>query len=97
MSTFNAGPANSGTAPVELTAGKIREMMANAQRAIAQRKVELGLTENGAANGLNFPPGVIPDTETVDKMRRAAQLQAQITARLNSGILSSHTVNSDSR
>ncbi|CAH8521781.1 unnamed protein product [Schistosoma haematobium] len=109
MSTFNAGPANTGAAPyvdiflykfkisVELTAGKIREMMANAQRAIAQRKFELGLTENGAANGLNFPPGVIPDTETVDKMRRAAQLQAQINARLNSGILSSHSVNSDSR
>ncbi|CAH8500494.1 unnamed protein product [Schistosoma mattheei] len=30
-------------------------------------------------------------------MRRAAQLQAQINARLNSGILSSHSVNSDSR
>ncbi|VDQ01285.1 unnamed protein product [Trichobilharzia regenti] len=108
MSSFNAGPAGSGVAPlvifmiiitllnsVELTASKIRELMANAQRTIAQRKVELGL--NGAANGLNFPSGVIPDTETIDKMRRAAQLQAQIAARLNTGILSSQTVNNESR
>ncbi|VDP41579.1 unnamed protein product [Echinostoma caproni] len=35
-----------------------------------------------------MPAGVIPDTETIDKMRRAAQLQAQIAARLNTGILS---------
>lgn len=85
---------------MELTAAKIRELMANAQRTIAERKVQLGLVnwilclwnipqgETNAANGINLPAGVIPDTETMDKMRRAAQLQAQITARLNSGILS---------
>lgn len=88
-SSFNAGPAaNRVGGPVELTAAKIRELMANAQRTIAERKVQLGLGETNAANGINLPAGVIPDTETMDKMRRAAQLQAQITARLNSGILS---------
>lgn len=66
MSTFNAGPANTGAAPyvdiflyifkisVELTAGKIREMMANAQRAIAQRKFELGLVGFVIFEGLNL-------------------------------------------
>lgn len=41
-------------------------------------------------NGLYFSPGQIPDNDTIDKLRRAAQLQAQITARLKSGILSNH-------
>ena len=65
MSTFNAGPANTGAAPyveiiyifqisVELTAGKIREMMANAQRAIAQRKFELGLVGFVIFGGVNL-------------------------------------------
>ncbi|KAF6776384.1 hypothetical protein AHF37_04302 [Paragonimus kellicotti] len=91
-STFNAGPAANriSSGPVELTATKIREMMANAQKTIAERKVQLGLGETHTANGLTVPPGAIPDAETFDKMRRAAQLQAQITARLNSGILSSY-------
>ncbi|KAF7261469.1 hypothetical protein EG68_01179 [Paragonimus skrjabini miyazakii] len=91
-STFNAGPAANriSSGPVELTATKIREMMANAQKTIAERKVQLGLGETHTANGLSFPPGAIPDAETFDKMRRAAQLQAQIAARLNSGILSSY-------
>ncbi|KAF8568148.1 hypothetical protein P879_01460 [Paragonimus westermani] len=91
-STFNAGPAANriSSGPVELTATKIREMMANAQKTIAERKVQLGLGETHTANGLNIPPGAIPDAETFDKMRRAAQLQAQIAARLNSGILSSY-------
>ncbi|CAL8071137.1 unnamed protein product [Calicophoron daubneyi] len=95
---FNAGPAaNRVSSPGELTAAKIREMMASAQRTIAERKYQLGLGESNAANGLNVPPGVIPDTETFDKMRRAAQLQAQIAARLSTGILSSYALESEAK
>ncbi|KER23365.1 hypothetical protein T265_08739 [Opisthorchis viverrini] len=86
-------PINRGA--VELTAAKIREMMASAQRTIAERKVQLGLGEGKSANGLNVPSGTIPDTETFDKLRRAAQLQAQIAARMNSGILSKYAVSAE--
>ncbi|TGZ69959.1 hypothetical protein CRM22_003447 [Opisthorchis felineus] len=94
---FNAGPAATRitSGAVELTAAKIREMMASAQRTIAERKVQLGLGEGKSANGLNVPSGTIPDTETFDKLRRAAQLQAQIAARMNSGILSKYAVSAE--
>lgn len=89
MSSFNAGPAgnrvevyvlsyclSSSSLSTELTAARIREMMANAQKTISERKAQLGLAE-----------GNMPDPETMNKMHRTAQLQAQIAEKLNSGLL----------
>ncbi|VDL90833.1 unnamed protein product [Schistocephalus solidus] len=86
MSGFNAGPAGFPSLSGELTSAKIRELMENAQRTIAKRKQDLGLA-NVPATPYLVPQGLIADPERAEKARRAAELQAKIAAKLDTGIL----------
>ncbi|VDK33462.1 unnamed protein product [Taenia asiatica] len=83
MSGFNSGPAGTSVLPSELSSAKIRELMENAQRTIAERKQSLGLEAIPAKPQL-IPQGLIADPETAERARRAAELQARIASRFDS-------------
>ncbi|CDS40393.1 U4:U6 small nuclear ribonucleoprotein Prp3 [Echinococcus multilocularis] len=83
MSGFNSGPAGTSVLPGELSSAKIRELMENAQRTIAERKQSLGL-EGIPAKPQLVPQGLIADPETAERARRAAELQARIASRFDS-------------
>nr|VZI39355.1 unnamed protein product [Spirometra erinaceieuropaei] len=70
----------------ELTSAKIRELMEKAQQTIAKRKQDLGLS-NVPATPYMVPQGLIADPERAEKARKAAELQAKIAAKLDTGIL----------
>ncbi|KAM7539693.1 hypothetical protein Aperf_G00000023470 [Anoplocephala perfoliata] len=69
MSGFNAGPAGNYATSGQLSSAKIRELMENAQRTIAERKQSLGLVS------------LIADPEVAERARRAAELQARIASK----------------
>ncbi|XP_020283218.1 U4/U6 small nuclear ribonucleoprotein Prp3 [Pseudomyrmex gracilis] len=89
----------------QLSADKIRQMMANAQREIEERKRALKAIkqEDAAAKplfkgretisavGSMYNQGLLSKTDS-DKARKLAALQAQIRNKLNSGILSNVSV-----
>ncbi|KAL5111832.1 U4/U6 small nuclear ribonucleoprotein Prp3 [Taenia crassiceps] len=83
MSGFNSGPAGTSMLPGELSSAKIRELMENAQRTIAERKQSLGL-EGIPAKPQLIPQGLIADPETAERARRAAELQARIASKFDS-------------
>ncbi|CAI9736354.1 U6 small nuclear ribonucleoprotein Prp3-like [Octopus vulgaris] len=87
------GPGN--PSPGQLTADKVKEMMANAQRMIQERKAQLSI------HTPSVPPGVVGSVDSislsaqpspsqtqqlmndaVEKAKRAAELQARIQAQL---------------
>uniref|UniRef100_A0A158QGP0 Ubiquitin-like domain-containing protein n=1 Tax=Rodentolepis nana TaxID=102285 RepID=A0A158QGP0_RODNA len=83
MSGFNAGPAGGPIAPGQLSSAKIRELMENAQRTIAERKQSLGI-KTIPAQPVIVPQGLIANPEIAEKARKAAELQARIASRFES-------------
>lgn len=79
------GPGN--PSPGQLTADKIKEMMANAQRMIQERKAQLSIHSPTVSSG---SLGSLPSpsqtqqlmTDAVEKAKRAAELQARIQAQI---------------
>lgn len=79
------GPGN--PSPGQLTADKIKEMMANAQRMIQERKAQLSIhTPTISPGSLGSLPSPSQTqqlmTDAVEKAKRAAELQARIQAQL---------------
>ncbi|KAL3313524.1 hypothetical protein Ciccas_007873 [Cichlidogyrus casuarinus] len=58
--------------------------MENAQKTIAERKAQLGINP---MTHLTMPEGLIADSARAERARRAAELQAKIQAKFNSGIV----------
>ncbi|KAM3174696.1 hypothetical protein ACTXT7_010020 [Hymenolepis weldensis] len=83
MSGFNAGPAGGPMTSGQLSSAKIRELMENAQRTIAERKQSLGL-ESIPAKPVMVPQGLIANPEIAERARKAAELQARIASRFES-------------
>lgn len=66
----------------QLTPDKIQEMMANAQKMIQERKAQLKATMPQPSSQMPKPASAMAD-DTTNKSKRAAELQAQIQARLS--------------
>ncbi|XP_071098058.1 U4/U6 small nuclear ribonucleoprotein Prp3-like [Haliotis cracherodii] len=77
--TASVIPGPGQPSPGQLTADKIKDMMMNAQKMIQERKAQIQATMPPSNPALGTA-GLM--TDAMDKARRAAELQAQIQARL---------------
>lgn len=76
--------------PGQLSALQIKEMMANAQRMIEQRKKALNALKGDDKPAIPPPTIAVPPVKSaadLDKARKIAQLQAQIQSKLSTGVL----------
>ncbi|XP_041356451.1 U4/U6 small nuclear ribonucleoprotein Prp3-like [Gigantopelta aegis] len=79
-------PGPGQPSPGQLTENKIKEMMANAQKMIQERKAQIAATLPPPVPSYQIPGYGQSDVlmnDAMDKARRAAELQAQIQARLS--------------